>query len=252
MRGVLFIVLIAVLASLQSATGQSAALGQYNEANNHYRGKEYEAARQAYLQVVAAGVRDARLFYNLGNACFKIDRLGEAILWYERALRLAPRDADIKANLAFANQAKEDKDPPPQNPLGRWLEQLYGWPSIDELCITFSVLFAAIFALASWRVWQGGKVGAGWLAALSVCLGLAVANGLFVGARLYQHHYRVEAIVTTAEGTARSGPGEGETAVFVLHEGTKVRLERRENPWVLVRLANGLGGWLPAAAIEEI
>ena len=253
MRLGLSTVLVGLLASLQMSWGQSAALGLYNEANGLYRQKNYAEARQAYLQVAATGVRDSRLFYNLGNACFKADRLGEAILWYERALKLDPRDGDIRANLAFANQAKEDKDQAPtKNPVWRQLVALYQWPSIDELCVGFSLLFAAVFALASWRVWQGGKAGGAWLAAVLVCTGLGAGTVLFLGARLYQYHYRAEAILTAAEGTARSGPGEEETAVLLLHEGTKVRLERREDPWVLIRLPNGLGGWLPASVIEEI
>ena len=50
----------------------------------------------------------------------------------------------------------------------------------------------------------------------------------------------------------RSAPDQAQTVVFALHEGTKVRIERREQDWLLIRLANGLGGWLPAAAVTEI
>ena len=81
------------LALWASALGaQSAAMGQYNEANVLYRAGDFTKARQVYLKAVSTDVADARLFYNLGNACFKSGLLGEAILWYERARRLAPDD----------------------------------------------------------------------------------------------------------------------------------------------------------------
>ena len=71
---------------------QSAASGLFADANELYRRGEYEEARNKYLQITADGVRDARLFYNLGNASFKESRLGDAIVWYERAIQLDPRD----------------------------------------------------------------------------------------------------------------------------------------------------------------
>ena len=53
---------------------------------------------------------DARLLYDLGNTCFKSDRLGEAILWYERARLLSPRDEDVGANLHFASRVRKDRE----------------------------------------------------------------------------------------------------------------------------------------------
>ena len=77
---------------------------------------------------------------------------------------------------------------------------------------------------------------------------IAAANKL----RRINSQVQVEAVVTEAEGVARSAPDGAQTVVFALHEGTKVRIERREQDWLLIRLANGLGGWLPAAVVTEI
>ena len=65
-----------------SVSAQAAAVGLYNEANDHYRNGDFAAAQRAYIQVVDSGVEDARLFYNLGNSHFKLQELGAAILWY--------------------------------------------------------------------------------------------------------------------------------------------------------------------------
>ena len=232
---------------------QSVALGLYNEGNELYRGGEFGAAREKYLAVAGTGVRDPRLFYNLGNACFKEERLGEAILWYERALRLDPRDPDIRANLRFANRVKRDRDPEPSdNPVWRFIVSACFAPTLNELSVVFSMALLLAFALAAWRLWRPERARATWLALLLSSASLTLLSGAFLGLRVQRQGAVVEAVVTEAEGVARSAPDGAQTVVFALHEGTKVRIERREQDWLLSRLANGLGGWLPAAVVTEI
>jgi SH3-like domain-containing protein len=80
-------------------------------------------------------------------------------------------------------------------------------------------------------------------------------SGIFagwLGTRLYGDSGNSEAIVIVGEVMARSGPDKGQTEVFTAHEGTKVRLVRQEDEWILVRLANGLGGWIQTEAVARI
>ena len=226
---------------------QTAAPSLYVEANAQYRGGDFAAARKLYLSAVDTGVRDVRLFYNLGNACFKSERLGEAVLWFERALRLSPRDEDVLANLRFARRVKRDQDPEGE---ASGVFGVYLWPTLNELFALTSVGLFGFFLLACWRLWKqpGGLAQAGIVVFSLWVLG----TGTFTGMRLSRHLTRTEAVVLVAEGTARSGPEAAQTEVFVVHEGTKVIVERSEGGWFLVRLANGLGGWLPAEVLAVI
>ena len=79
---------LVLLFGASALNAQSVATGLYNEANALYRSGDFAGAHRLYREVAATGGRDARLFYNLGNASFKLGRLGEASLWYERAQRL--------------------------------------------------------------------------------------------------------------------------------------------------------------------
>ena len=95
-------------------------------------------------------MQDGRLYYNLGNACFKSGKLGEAILWYERARRLLPHDEDIEANLRFANLVKKDRDPQTEDGLGALVAALvaaYFWPTFNQLSLLFAAAFFAVFVL---------------------------------------------------------------------------------------------------------
>ena len=81
---------------------------------------------------------------------------------------------------------------------------------------------------------------------------LSAVFALWLGSRLYYRAGIDEAIVVAEKVMARSGPAESQTEVFTAHEGTKVRLVRSEGQWILVRLTNGLGGWMRDDALERI
>ncbi|MFH1571006.1 MAG: tetratricopeptide repeat protein [Gemmatimonadota bacterium] len=239
------------LAAVTAAYAQSAAVSLYAEGNQLYRQGRYDAARERYGAAAAAGVADPRLYYNLGNACFKSEHLGEAILWYERALRLDPRDPDIRANLAFARHVKVDRDAPDESPaVWRFAVGLYEYPTTDELAAGFAVLWLASFGLAAWRL-RVGPGARGALAAAITCGAITLVAAGWLGQRAAAAT-RPRAIVTAAQATARSAPEAAETAIFVVHEGTEVQVERREGDWLLIRLANGLGGWLQGDAVTTI
>ena len=86
--------------TVQTAGGNSlAAVEQvWDAANTAYINSDYHRAIDAYRQLILRGYASDKLYYNLANAYFKVGRYGKAILYYNRALRLAPGDADIRYN----------------------------------------------------------------------------------------------------------------------------------------------------------
>jgi hypothetical protein len=122
----------------------------YNQGNRLYAAKDYAGAAHAYEQALAAGP-NAAVHFNLGNALFKTGQLGQAVLHYRRAHFLAPRDADIAANLDFARAYRVDKTLTLPSPLARALERAFHALSRREAALAAAVLFAFGSALVS--VW---------------------------------------------------------------------------------------------------
>ncbi len=249
MRNLIWVVLMISALAAPSARAQSAAAGLYAEGNALYRAGDFAAARQRYEAAVTTGVQDPRLLYNLANATYKTGDLGMAIVWYERALRLAPRDQDVLANLRFLRRLKKDRDPEPMTGIGGLLARVFLWPTVNELAVGWIMCLLVLFATASWRRWQGRSS----LHASVICVTLiGLATGLFAFSRFERDAHRIEAVVTKSEGIARSGPDQDQTEVFVVHEGTKIVVERSEGDWSLVRLETGLGGWLHESVVTRI
>ncbi len=243
---------IAVLLFVGTAGSAGTVAQGYNEANALYRQGEFREAASRYEEVVSQGVRNGNVFFNLGNAWFKAGEIGQAILAYERALKLMPGDEDVLLNLQFVNARKEDKSPEEDdNLLTRVLSSAYRVLSADVLAVLSSIsLFLMSAAAVLWlystsrrSLWIGLLV----LAGAGLC-----GSGSLLTYRAYSETSASEAIVLADEVQGRSGPGNDYLLVFTIHEGTKVAVERLESRWYLVRLPNGIGGWVPGETVERI
>ena len=150
--------------TVQTAGGNSlAAVEQvWDAANTAYINSDYHRAIDAYRQLILRGYASDKLYYNLANAYFKVGRYGKAILYYNRALRLAPGDADIRYNLDVANTFTKDKIAVvPEFFLKGWVRSV----RMSLGCTAWSVVSLAALALLKIRsvVW--------WQAALMVAGG---------------------------------------------------------------------------------
>ena len=224
----------------------------FAHANRLYEEGRYEEAAAKYEEIVASGLQNGRVYYNLGNAYFKQERLGLAILNYERAHRLTPRDEDIKTNLAYARSQIVDKiETPDPGLLGRWLASLQGLLTPDETIILAWTLYLVmtVLALLAVFVWRWRKFCLYALGFLGILLILSLAS---LGVKVYQQEHVREAVVTTKQVDVLSGPGENYLLEFTVHEGTTLTVEEERGDWWRVRLWGDLEGWTQKAGLQEI
>jgi tetratricopeptide (TPR) repeat protein len=223
----------------------------FREANVRYEGGDYAGAADGYREIVEGGWESAPVYYNLGNAYFKQNRLGPAILHYRKARNLAPRDPETNKNLEYAGEAL--KDDITVLPLPFWSRAgrtVAGWLSLAEWIGISAVLYflTGLWLLAVILLRSLRKFSPAVLKTLLPALVLAAALSFF--ARSYYRTPR--AIILAPEVSVRYGPQENEAAAFNLHEGTEVRVVRERNGWVQVALPDGTSGWLPADSLGMI
>jgi tetratricopeptide (TPR) repeat protein len=224
----------------------------FARANQLYEEGRYEEAAAKYQGIVASGLKNGRVYYNLGNTYFKQDKLGLAILNYERAQRLMPRDKDIKANLAYARSQIVDKIKTPSPGLvGRWLTSLQELLTIDETTILAWGLYLVmtILALLAAFVWRWRRFCLYALGFLSLLLILSLTS---LGVKLYRQEHIREAVVTAKQVEILSGPGENYLLEFTVHEGTTLTVREERGEWRRVRLWGDLEGWVQKAGLQEI
>ena len=225
----------------------------FEEGNRLYQQEDYQGALDNYLRIHEAGFESPGLYYNIGNAYFKANELGRAILYYERARRLAPSDADILANLELARSLGMDEIVP----LPRfWLFRVGSW-WVNLLPRSLLIgLTAAGYLMATGAVvvlvLRPGAVS--WARRAAVAGGILV---LLLGATLAVRETELGqaplAVVLAAEVGVQSAPSDDPALqLFVIHEGTRVRVDRRSEEWLEVVLDDGKVGWVRAEVLEEV
>jgi tetratricopeptide (TPR) repeat protein len=224
----------------------------FARANQLYEEGRYQEAVAKYEEILASGLKNGRVYYNLGNAYFKQEKLGLAILNYERSHRLMPRDEDVEANLAYARSQIVDKiETPDPGLVGLWLLNLQELLTLDETLILAWIIYLgtttlALLAIFVWR-WRRSCLYA--MGVLSVLLILTLAS---LGVKFYQQEYVREAVVTTEQVDVLSGPGENYLLEFTVHEGTALTIEEERGDWWRVRLGGDLEGWTQRSGLQEI
>jgi tetratricopeptide (TPR) repeat protein len=224
------------------------------EANEAYIRSEYGYAAELYQQIIDQGMVSADLYYNLGNAYFKSNRLGPAILSYERALRLRPLDSDIRHNLEVARSRTIDRmEQRPMLFYEKWYMALWSIQSLDGWAISI-IIFVVLFltATALYLFARTVLLKKTFFYLMLVFFVLALSSGLFARKQYHRLHSEKEAVILQPRVTAKSSPSAQSPDLFLLHEGTRVRIRNNFGQWFEISLPNGNIGWIREESIEII
>ena len=226
----------------------------WERGNQAYIDGDYAAAVAAYNSIESRGYSSARLYYNMGNAYYKQGQIGKSILYYNRALVVAPSMDDARHNLEIAEVQTKDKIAGvPEFFLNRYMRTLRSaiscsaWSAMSVVMFGIAILFVLIFLLGSKiRVRKAGFYGA------IVALLLFVAVTAFGISARNSIINRPGAIVMSSAISVKSSPDRAATDLFVLHEGTKVEVSSEIDGWCEITIADGKKGWTESNHLERI
>lgn len=246
LRNILF-VLFATITSCVYA-------GDMHKASANYVAGDYSGAIEEYESVLAQGQESATLYYNLGNAYFRNGNNTKAILNYERALKLDPTDADIRHNLEFAKEKTVDKiDTPEVMFMERWWGSVRNIASADTWSYSSIGIFALFIAALLCYVLTGNI--ALKKASFSISI-IALVFSILTCVLAYQQNAiqsdNTAAIVLSPTVTLKSTPDVSGTDLFILHEGTKVRIMEYVGSWIQIETEDGSKGWMNVNGVEVI
>lgn len=246
------VILAVCLLALPLCFSQAAAKASWEEifvdSNKAYKEGHFQKAVDGYNRLIHGGFDNGHLYFNMGNAYFRLGRLGQAILNFERARLHMPRDPDLRFNLGHARDQAIDALAESDGFLDMvffWLDTL----TLAELFWAFSAVNVLFWAILLFRLFNRSE----WTYYMClVAVVLWIVCGASFGVQWYQIEKDSRAVVLSKEVSVLAGPEAGDTILFKLHEGTIVRHERSEDGWSLIRLSDNRRGWVKASSIERI
>ena len=225
----------------------------FDQSNAFYTDGKYQMAIDGYQDILNSGYESAELYYNLGNAYYKLNNIPESNFFYEKARSISPTDEDILVNLSYAQNLRIDK--------------------IEKLPITQTQNFKInILNLLSEKGWSVLLIILAWIACVSFVLYLSVNNsgnkrifftqfiilmiGLIVVFTINYEKKKLNnekfAIIYDKEIEVWSEPNKISELKFILHEGTKVKQVDTIQDWVNIQLENGTLGWIQSSSIKTL
>ena len=225
----------------------------FDQSNAFYTDGKYQMAIDGYKDILNSGFESAELYYNLGNAFYKLNNIPESNFFYEKARSISPTDEDILINLSYAQNLRIDK--------------------IEKLPITQTQNFKInILNLLSEKGWSVLLIILAWIACVSFVLYLSVNNsgnkrifftqfiilmiGLIVVFTINYEKKKLNnekfAIIYDKEIEVWSEPNKISELKFLLHEGTKVKQVDTIQDWVNIQLENGTLGWIQSSSIKTL
>lgn len=254
------LLLLAASVSSHAGLSQSDMQSLLGEANHLFRqadglaGQDPDAASDLYQKAIMryeriineGGVENGGLYYNIGNAYFRMKDIGRAVLNYRRAEQYIPNDPNLHQNLNYARARRLDRIEEPQRK--KILKTLFFWHydmSARMRSRVFAVCFVAVWFAAGVRLFVR-RTTLSWVLAVCSLLAAAFLASLLVettGRRSTQ-----PGVVVSEEVIARKGDSETYEPSFKepLHAGAEFELSEDRGQWYNIALADGRRCWVPA------
>lgn len=241
-----FVILISMLNAMPEK--------DFEQANLLYAQKKYSEAAEKYMQIVSKGYSGVPLYYNLANCYYRTGKVGYAVLYYEKALRLNPHDEDTKHNLVMAKRMIQGEIKPlPAFFIWKWLDTVRNIFTPDGWTVFLTVIFFLILAMFGLFVFMEDVIIKKFSFYMGLFLVLLFISGLAALISSFTQTGRTdEKVVVASHVILRSEPDETSTEILKINEGNKIRAVEEDGDWLKVILPDGKTGWILSTGVEQI
>lgn len=234
------------------------------QADSAYTNDDFQTAITLYNEVIKDEGTSSTLYYNLGNAYYRLGQLGNAIVSYERALRLDPTNSDAKANLAFVNSKITDKPIDSETFLSNTFDKLifmqkpntWAWMALVSFILLLSCVTIYIFS-GNIPLRKIGFFGGIVMLIITIVLIILALNS---ASKAISNDSAIITSPSVMLSTSPRIPKDRSEEAVLLHEGTKVEIvdsissqtDSITNKWYEVKIDNINRAWINASDVVII
>lgn len=239
------------VAKVESVSVAERTAEAYN--NSEFR-EVIEVLEKEKEEQKSKGLESSELYYNLGNAYFRVNDIAHARLYYERALLLDPGDRDIRHNIEYVKTKIEDKivvaDTFFLSIWFRGVQSLFNsntWATMAVVSFLLLIGCLVLFFFGRSVTMKKTAFYAG-----IVLIIVVVLSNVFAYNQKDNVEYRDTAIIMAGSASVHSSPDSNSKEIFILHSGTKVNITKEDRSWIEIEIDNGSIGWIQRDKLEII
>ncbi|CAG35370.1 tetratricopeptide repeat protein [Desulfotalea psychrophila] len=212
-----------------------------DEANRHFAAGEFARAISLYENIEKQEGFSMELLFNQANAYAQLGKTGRAVLYYQRALRLDPGNANIIKNLQLVEKeaglfSKEENS----------LKQLISFVGINNWTILSLLLFLPIIlVLIFWQKMSRKK-------ALAIICSSVIAMLLSSEATAISYQQWPIYVLVEESRNLLISPFENAASAGLIKEGGMILVHKRYGKYSYIEDKNDQGGWVKSKALRAV
>ena len=224
-------------------------------ANEKYNSLDFVGAIEKYNELLIGGFHSPELYFNLGNAYYKLDSLAQSIYYYEKGLKYFPNDSGLTQNLEYLNNLTiDDIESLPEDIVSKQFNYFLNnfsfntWSIITIITAILSCIIFLLYFLSNSSIYKRTYF------TIFILSFILTSSLLFVNFKIYNVQTTIEfGIVYKDVIEVNFEPNEKSEVLFEIHEGTKVEvIENFDMDWLKIKLSNGQTGWVIKNQIKII
>jgi len=242
-----FLLLILMLSFLSAEIPETL----FEEGNRSMSEGNYKDAIQAYESILKLGYETGDLYYNLGNAYYRLHSIGLSAWAYYNALSMKPRDKDIIHNLQVTQARQVDRIEMPEPfiflDIYRRGKDIFTFRELIFigsclLLVEALLVFFIQFGLLSGFLYRH-------ILTMMIIVTLGV-HGIAIDKYFQDKRSHYGVIIANGVNTYSGPYFEENTVLFRINEGMKVEIHQTQDDWIEIILIDGKKGWIPAESIR--
>ena len=243
---------ILFLFALSSNASANKPYDLFDLANSQYENQNYDSAKINYNLIYENGIISKELFLNMGNSFFKLDSLPNAILFYEKGLKIAPGDIDLTHNLQYCNTLLKDKNAIKKSILiseliYSFLGKSPNYWAYSSIVLLFSACLLFLFYRISTELfWK--RINFYSSVIVLILFGFTLVLSAISKSKIKESKY---GILFTPITKVLVEPSESAATTYQLHEGSKAKITAENNKWYEISF-NEKKGWIQKKHLKKI
>ena len=226
----------------------------FQKGNELYNNGEFDLAIKQYNEILEKKIHSPEIYFNMGNCFYKLNDVANSNFYYEKALLLSPNDKYILENLSFAKKmVLDDIEELPKTQLQIKIDSIFSLFSIKEWSYILIGLISIFFVWTLFYIFSYHPTYKRIYFSLSIVfLLISLLTSNIIWKESKKSIEIKNGIIFAKELSVFSEPNIRNEEIFILHEGTKVRLIDKLKGWEKIRLINGSEGWVTENKIKPL